>query len=50
MFKLAALSATAAAATMSEMKDTAELFTVKLKQEEVQALEPKVRALELEQQ
>ena len=49
MFKLAALSATAAAATMSEMKDTVELFTVKFKQEEVEALEPKVRAFEQEQ-
>ena len=48
MFKLAALSATAA--TMSEMKDTVELFTVKFKQEEVEALDTKVRAFELEEQ
>jgi hypothetical protein len=48
MYKLAALTAIVAAAPIEEYKQTAELFTIKLKQEEVEGLEKHGKALKYE--
>merc|ERR1711957_41105 len=50
MYKLAAVTAIAAAASIDEYKQTAELFTIQLKQEEVEGLEKHGKALEREGQ
>lgn len=46
MFKLAALTATAAAASMSEIQDTVDMFKITVKQREVEGLEKKAYKLE----
>ena len=48
MFKLAAVTAVAAAASMEEFQQTAELFTVTLKEEEVKPLKHKAMELKHE--
>merc|ERR1711865_429376 len=50
MYKLAAVTAIAAAASIDEYKQTAELFTIQLKQEEVEGLQKHGKALEREGQ
>jgi hypothetical protein len=48
MFKLAAVTAVAAAASMEEMQQTAELFTITLKEEEIKPLKHKAMELKHE--
>ena len=48
MYKLAALTAVAAAGSIDEYKETAELFTIKVHEQEVMGLEKHAKALERE--
>ena len=48
MYKLAAVTAVAAAANIEEFQQTAELFKIKLHQQEVEGLEAHAQALQHE--
>jgi len=50
MYKLAAVTAIAAAATVEDFKETADMFKITLKQQEVEGLEHHAQELQAEEQ